>query len=204
MNNKSIVLFTNFFDAAYVIQSGVLLFEDQGQAYSYPIIDIQRGKIRDKNYYLHSIALSQPIKGEQMPRLDFFCPTYEMLSRYKENKDWVAYEKDYRKLLKNRKSKIKEWMNSLDEDTLYILCCWENTSKGAHCHRRIIYDAMCNSKTAREKIIPVYRDGGRSLKKYPIYVMDQIAASRRSHRRNIDLVTVNPLRDDLPSDDLPF
>ena len=187
MSNKAVVLFTNFFDATYLIRSGILLFEDQGQSYSYPIIDRKSGITIDKNYCAHSIALSQPNKDEQLPRLDFFCPTYDMLLRYKKNKDWVAYEKDYRKILKDRKVKIKTGMNSLDEDTLYILCCWENTSRGAHCHRQIIYDAMCNSKVARKKVIPVYRDGSKKVKSYGHEVIDASSPRpRRRGNRNVD------------------
>jgi hypothetical protein len=123
-----------------------------------------------ENFSVHSIALSHPefkkevnLKG--IGRLDFFCPTYDMLKRYKANNDWEAYSKDFIKLIQKRKNTIKEWMDSLKPNWVYFLCCWEDTSGGAHCHRELIHKAFKDSKVASQKIISIFREGKKIYKK---------------------------------------
>lgn len=122
------------------------------------------------NYSVYSIALSHPeltdLKNpSSMTRLDVFCPTYDMLKRYKENGDWEAYTKDYWNLLKARKNRMAEWAESLVRDRIYFLCCWENTSGKAHCHREILYQAMKGSKIINEKSLVIYRKGNEIKKR---------------------------------------
>ena len=164
---KSIVIFTNFWDAEDMIKSRVLLV---------PLSDSKVYKINlildPQNFSVHSVALKGP-SFEKMPnlqkayggRIDVFCPTYDLLDRYKnQNYPWEDYIKDYMDILKDRKERAKEWIISLNTENIYILCCWENTSKNAHCHRHILYDVILKSKFASSKIFPIYRSGAKTLK----------------------------------------
>jgi hypothetical protein len=71
---------------------------------------------------------------------------------------WAIYESQYKELLKERKEEIKNWINNLIPNKIYVLCCWENTIKGAHCHRRILFDQFSKSKTISSKVISLYRN----------------------------------------------
>jgi len=155
-SKKALVVLTSFWDAEILIRNKYFVFKHEDNGY--------RGLIDKDTYSLFSIALSNPpftkfkhIKD--MERLWFWCPTYNMLRDYQEDKDWDKYTVRYKELIRSRKEDIKEWIDSLVPNHIYILCCWENTSKNSHCHRQLIYDALLSSKTAKEKIFPVYRDG---------------------------------------------
>lgn len=166
-NNKAIVVLTNFWDANVLIDYGFILYKPDNEDKVYKVnLITQRG---DSNFEVDSIALSHPPLGKlpnlQHPRrLDFFCPTYDMLVRYKRNKDWAEYTKDYYNLLKDRKEDLKDWMDSLKPNHIYFLCCWENTLTGANCHRRLLYKRILSSEIAREKIFPIYRHGEKIYK----------------------------------------
>jgi len=167
MGDKSIVVFTSFWEADAIIKDRYFLFNDTRDNKLYRII-LQDGK--SVNYSVHSIALSHPdlSKNKNMKginRIDCFCPTYDLLKKYKENKDWAAYTEKFIGLMKNRKSDIKDWANSLKTDHVYFLCCWENTTNGAHCHRELVYNAFFKSKIMSEKILPIYMHGGKKVKK---------------------------------------
>jgi hypothetical protein len=165
--DKSIVVFTNFWKADWLINNNQLLVDDIEKD-----LLINNKKVINKeektykidlnnNYKVYSIALSHPdFTGnknlQDIPRIDCFCPTYSILKRYKANKDWKEYEKDFIGIIKSRKEDIKAWSLSLNPDLVYFLCCWENTSNGAHCHRDIIYNGFKNSKVITN-IIPIYR-----------------------------------------------
>lgn len=167
MNGKSIVIFTNFWDADTVINYRFLLFHDLKNQKFYKINLLGDKKGKDINYSAHSIALSHPdFKNKSnlknINRIDCFCPTYDMLKRYKENHDWDSYRKDFIGLIKKRKEAMKEWAASLIPNRIYFLCCWENTSSGAHCHREILYKAFLDSKVMSKNILPVYRHGNEA------------------------------------------
>ena len=158
--NKPVILFTNFWDANKLLNRRYFLFRDEDKLYK---VQFNAGK-----YKIYSIALSQPpidrmpnIKTEfsNLERLNFFCPTYDMLKNYKEGGSWKDYILKFRGLMKQRREEIVDWIKSLIPGRLYILCCWENTSKGAHCHRQLIYRAMLKSKTLSKKAIYTYRNG---------------------------------------------
>ena len=154
---KPIVIFTTFWDAEEILKQKHFLY-GTGTAF--------RLKVKDnkpENYRAYSIALSHP-KDFYFVRIDTFCPTYDMLMKYKEDKDWETYTKKYRDLMVERKKEIKEWFNRLNEDFVYILCCWENTYKGSKCHRRLLYDAVSTSKTLKDKAIYIYRHGDEGNK----------------------------------------
>lgn len=155
--HKSIVILTNFWDADVLINNKQLLINQEDKAYR---INLNN---KEKNYEVYSIALSRPDFNDKknlkdISRIDCLCPTYSLLKRYKENKDWEAYEKDFTNLIKSRKEDIKDWASSLKPDFVYFLCCWENTSHGSHCHRDILYKGFKNSKVITN-IIPIYRSG---------------------------------------------
>lgn len=164
--SKSVVILTNFWDANLIIDYGFALFRHKNNVLCKVNIHSKKGV---SNYSVHSIAISHPPLTklenlEKMSRLDFFCPTYDMLVRYKKDSDWEKYTTDYGKLLKSRRSELKDWMDSLKPERVYILCCWENTSSKANCHRELIYKIFLSSEVAKKKIIPVYRHGNKIYK----------------------------------------
>ena len=154
---KAILVFTTFWDADFLIRDKQISFQYKGTTHK---LDLNAD---DNNFETQTVALSTPpvykFKNiKTMDRIDCLCPTYKILSDYKSNEDWETFTKEYMSLLKTRKEALKEWINSL-EPKIYLLCCWENTSKDANCHRKLIYDALSLSKAARKKSFPVYRDG---------------------------------------------
>jgi hypothetical protein len=160
---KPILIFTHFWDAEYIISRQFCIAQQDSTV---KMIYLNN----PLNYTVNSIALthpnldSLPLIQEQFPSLktlNFFCPTYEILKKYKEDKDWDYYTKKYKELLVARRDDIKDWVNSLEDNKAYILCCWENTSRGANCHRVILYNAISHSKTLKDKVICLYRDGGK-------------------------------------------
>ena len=168
MSDKSVVIFSSFWDADSIIDSGFLLCHNKKDQKTYRI-NIVKPAV---NYSIHSIALSHPDLSKKpnmigMNRIDCFCPTYDLLKRYKSNMDWDLYQKDFTNLIRKRKSVIKEWADSLKSNHVYFLCCWENTSHGAHCHREILYKAFSESKVMSQKIISIYKHGDKIIKKEP-------------------------------------
>lgn len=166
---KSVIVLTNFWDANSLIDQGYFIYPvKENEAYKINIYsdvsDVRTDGTHKGNHSVYSIALSHPSLTDlsnlsSMIRLDVFCPTYDMLKRYKENSDWEAYTKDYWGLLKSRKNRITSWAKSLVGGRVYFLCCWENTSGKAHCHREILYQAMKGSKLLGEKSLVIYRKG---------------------------------------------
>jgi len=160
MDGKSIVILTNFWDANFIIDCGYAIFPcDKDKCYK---INFNNKK---PNYSVRSIALRNPIIDKNLRHLDsistldFFCPTYDMLKRYKNDGNWEKYTDDYKSLMRKRKQEVRGWMNSLIPDHIYLLCCWENTSLKAKCHRQLLFDAFKKSKLAQEKMILFYCHG---------------------------------------------
>jgi hypothetical protein len=156
--DKAIVILTNFFDAEKVINDHSVLCDNP----------IRIVKFHPDRLHVLSIALSHP-KFDRLPmvdkyfesRLDFFCPTYDLLLKYKQDGDWEHYTKKYKSIIIQRKDRIKEWFDSLVSDHVYILCCWENTSGKSHCHRQLLYQAFLKSEVAKKYMTPLYRNGER-------------------------------------------
>lgn len=138
---KPTIIFTTFWDAAALSE-----------------------RLNPKTKSILSIALSNPPSWNAVQRLDFFCPSWEILKKYKEDEDWEDYTEKFRKLMKSNAKEVREWLGSLVAGNVYILCCWENTSKGANCHRRILYEALRKSKFAKDFKF-AYRHGNESAKK---------------------------------------
>lgn len=169
MSEKSIIVFSNFWDTNAVIDFRFLFLHDVKNEKLYKINLLKKDN-SPENFSVHSIALSHPdfskeINVKNMNRIDCLCPTYDMLKRYKKDKNWDAYQKDFLDLIKKRKSVIKDWAMSLKPNWVHFLCCWENTSHGAHCHREILHKVFSESKTISNKIISIYRSGEKNYKK---------------------------------------
>jgi len=173
--DKSIIILTSFFDANYLIGNGYMLHDSPNNDSVYKMNFINESSNGQSNYIVNSIALSIPpmekLKNiRSIERVDCLCPTYNMLNEYRKDKDWSKYTERYMRILGERKSRLKSWIDSLIPNKIYFLCCWENTSCGSKCHREIYYDILKKSKKAREKIFPIYRDGSCSLRPEKISV----------------------------------
>jgi len=165
MTGKAITILTSFWDANFVIDCGLTFFPcDKEKNYK---INFNKN---DPNYSVYSIALRHPEINEKLSHLkniktlDFFCPTYDMLKRYKNDNNWKSYTKDYLNLMRKRKEEVRDWMNSLIPDHIYLLCCWENTAFKAKCHRQLLFDAFNHSKLAQEKMISFYSHGEKKMR----------------------------------------
>jgi len=173
---KAIVLFTSFWDADSIIGDQYFIVRSNDKK-KYSKINLFTNDIgQPENFSVRSIALSHPNlsklsklmtleKDAKMTRLDFFCPTYNILKRYKNDNDWDSYQRDFVDIVKNRKESIKDWIEGLIPNHLYILCCWENTVGGANCHRQILYKLFNKSPSAMKKMVCLYRDGARDYKR---------------------------------------
>ena len=159
INQLPIVVFTNFFDACYLIKNKSTKIIIDNKSFHLQLVD---------NPEIFSIALLSPPKDKlksiyenysDLPRLDFFCPTYRLLSQYKSDKDWQSYEKEFIKIISSNKQKIVEWIDGLENNKIYLLMCWENTSGDSKCHRQILYNKISNSKTLKDKAVWIYRHG---------------------------------------------
>jgi len=160
---KALVLLTTFWDAEALIENKYFDFKVKNGLY--------RGNLfvdgeMNPSYRVLSIALSHPPLNKfshikKFDRLDFWCPTYDMLKDYHNDRDWAKYQLKYENLMKKRKGTVKAWIDSLLANKIYILCCWENTAKEAKCHRQLMYEALLSSNYAKQKLLPVYRDGNK-------------------------------------------
>ena len=171
--NKPIVIFTSFWDANYLLSKEFFVSEINDN----PIIVWLKNKDgKPHNYSVSSVALRAPSldklpiikeKHGEMSRLDFFCPTYKILTDYKSDPimkfNWELYKSRFKPLLQSRKSDILDWVDSLESNKIYFLCCWESTSEKVHCHRQIIYNAFKASKKISDKVISIYRHGNKQL-----------------------------------------
>lgn len=76
-------------------------------------------------------------------RLDFFCPTPEMLHYWKKSGNgadsdnvWARYTADFKLLIKERWAQIWEWLQSLSPEIDMTLLCHERTDD--RCHRKFV------------------------------------------------------------------
>lgn len=169
--SKPIVIFTTFWDAEDILKQKCFLFQNDNKTNIVYVCTDSNNK--PENFCVYSIALAHPsldkipnIKEQTLPffiRLDMLCPTYDILMKYKRDKDWVDYTKKYKQIISKRKDEIKNWIFSLRNNFIYILCCWENTKSGANCHRQILYNAIIASKTLKDKATYIYRHGKESF-----------------------------------------
>ena len=207
-NGKPIVIFTSFWDANYLIDKEFFLFEIDGKP---NIIWLRNKNGKADNYSVHSIALRAPSleKVEKIEEqckkiscIDFFCPTYQILMDYKNNKKWDVYTNRFKDLMRERKEQVIEWVNNLEPNHVYILCCWESTGEGTYCHRQILHRAFNASNTISEKIITIYRHGRRKLDSfsYLIELADHKILDHITHNSFATLSeSTNLANDDGPS-----
>jgi hypothetical protein len=167
---KSLVIFTSFWDANVIIENKYVLHHDEAENKIYKINLFAN----QSNFEVASIALSHPdfsskglsnLSKCNVYKINELCPTYDLLQRYKEDKNWEKYRKEYYDLIKSRNMKIKSWIESLEEGRAYILCCWENTSKGAHCHREILYEIFNHFDSIKKKVFSIYRHGEKNIER---------------------------------------
>lgn len=167
---KAIVFLTNFWDANLLLEQRFVFIKLSNGEYV-KINFLMDEKKKPNNFEVYSIALQHP-SFEKLPyvsaafkgRIDEFCPTWDLLNRYHAEKDWVAYCKDYIAILKKRKEGIRNWIQSLDFNKIYFLCCWENTSGKSNCHRELVHRAFQNSSRAQESLVSIFRNGASIFK----------------------------------------
>ena len=157
-SSTPMIVFTSFWDANYLLK--------QESIGDFPLQ--YGGSPETNNHSVFSIALSQPKInlpilherfGHVLPRLNFLCPTFEILKEYKETKAWEPYVKEYRRLIVERKEEIIKWVDGLKPNHIYMLCCWEKTSPTVHCHRQLLYQALIDSNKMKNKAVYIYRNG---------------------------------------------
>lgn len=195
---KPIIILTNFWDAESILELGTALISVRDKDLICRLNFLKDEEGNPKNFSVHSIALSHPdfkrlpnVKEAFGGRLDHFCPTYDMVMDYKRTKDWKRYIPLYKQVLLNRKRRIVSWMESLEKDHIYILCCWEDTSGESHCHRELLYKAFLTSKTANDMLYPILRDGAGIFKqKSTRGILEEVkeANRKRKSRRTISAV----------------
>jgi translation elongation factor P/translation initiation factor 5A len=112
MIDKPIILFTTFWDANRLIKDSFFLHRKDQNTYYRIFIDATK---EEPNFIVKSVALGIP-KENKIPniknieRLSFFCPTYDILSTYKNNNDWCEFEARYKDKLRKDSSAIKSWI----------------------------------------------------------------------------------------------
>lgn len=95
---------------------------------------------------LLSISRSRPQFFQNLPTLQFFTPTQELLKFWKAKTKtasaielpqyWQKYQDEFLELLGDRMGEIDAWATQLDPSQDYTLCCWEKTTDAIpNCHR---------------------------------------------------------------------
>ena len=86
---------------------------------------------------VYSIANSYPRNvGKVHGKIKCLVPEWKDVKAYKEHQiSEEEFTKRYRKLIVERWSEVKRWMQSLDPADELYLCCWEQTG---FCHRYLV------------------------------------------------------------------
>ncbi|MFH1773495.1 MAG: DUF488 domain-containing protein [Methanobacteriota archaeon] len=86
-------------------------------------------KSRDLEYLLEKLLKIDYIHVKEL------APTQELLKRYKKNKDWGEYEKEFNGIISERR--IENYFDAIarNVDSICLLCVED---KADHCHRRLI------------------------------------------------------------------
>lgn len=96
---------------------------------------------------LVSISRSNPRHvSADTPKLEFFCPSAELLRRWKFGMTEETYINVFREEIKSNWSVILQWLEGLNPDIDQTLCCWESSYKGNaievpikyFCHRNLV------------------------------------------------------------------
>jgi len=166
---KPVVVFTSFWDANFLVDQEFFLHDIEGKP---NLIWLKNKAGKPFNYSVNSIALRAPslskLKAVQdkcgkMEQLKFFCPTYAIFSEQKNNPDWDYYTEKFKNVMRERKQEVFDWVDSLENNKIYFLCCWESTGGNTHCHREIIYNAFNNNPIIKGKVTSLYRHGRSKL-----------------------------------------
>jgi len=75
-----------------------------------------------------------------------FAPTDELLDGYKQNRDWQAYEDEFRQLLNARNPEVGS-RALLQKDNLCLLCTEPTADK---CHRRLVAEYLAGLQPGSE------------------------------------------------------
>ena len=102
-------------------------------------------KGRDLEYFCKKC---HDIEYEHVP---IFAPTKDVLSKYKKDKDWEAYERSYSKLLESR-AIIDLFNKTAGEYQNVCLLCSE--PKADKCHRRLVAEFIA-SRLNKVKVIHI-------------------------------------------------
>lgn len=111
---------------------------------------------------LISISRSRPKNFTQLPTLDFFTPSQDLLNFWKDRSKsaapvdavsrseelvgyWSEYQQGFLDLLNDRFEQVEEWLTSLNQNDHYTLLCWEKA--GDYCHRNDVGELIA----ARQK-----------------------------------------------------
>ena len=85
-SEKPIIVFTSFWDAEKIVENGGFFVEEKSVHFTSEEVEVL------------SVALAQP-KGFRHRKLDFFCPTWDILKSYRKDRNWETYTKEYQKIL---------------------------------------------------------------------------------------------------------
>lgn len=87
-----------------------------------------------------AISRGQPQGWRDIPKLEMFMPSQAMLDQWKNSAQddaaWAEYCAAWWALMRPRKPKIVEWLESCDPAADLTLLCWEHDWE--RCHRKLV------------------------------------------------------------------
>lgn len=99
---------------------------------------------------LISISRSRPKNFQNIPTLEFFAPSQDLLNFWKDRsktaateelgKYWEEYQSGFLDLLCDRVDTIDRWLSALNSTRDYTLLCWEKA--GDFCHRNDVGELL--------------------------------------------------------------
>lgn len=97
-------------------------------------------------------------------KLSFFVPEWREVKNLKDGGAWSDFENAFMQKLKKDSTEITKWINEIIiTDNTYVLCCWENTSGVAKCHRQILFNWLSMNKKLANLISIEYRHGNERV-----------------------------------------
>jgi len=154
---KPLVIFTTFFDANWIIGQNKFVADT-----SLGITLVKLSKYKVFSIACRHPSLSKLHNIKHMELLSFLAPEYKWVHDYHIDNDWERYTKRYISQLRRVKKQVVEFLDNLQDDVVYFLCCWEDTTKQPHCHRQLVFDACIGSATVADKACYIYRDGAQA------------------------------------------
>lgn len=153
-NTRPTVIFTSFWDANWLLGQGIFIeyVDDK-------LVLFKRHQIQTYSIALYHPSLTKLKNIDKIGDLPYLAPSRELLTRYKNGQNWREYTKEYSQILKKASKPFRSFLESLPLGEVALLCCWEDTTSGSHCHRRIVYERCMRSKTAKSIASYVYRHG---------------------------------------------